>query len=95
MVNQHLLNFTRVLALSAAADDGIGRARNTHYQVLVLGGGVSGVMAARELWAAGIQDYLLVEARDELGGRLMSHTLDNGLTVELGANWIEGLHSGK
>lgn len=66
-----------------------------HHKVLILGGGVTGVLAARTLHNAGIDDYLIIEAREELGGRLKSTTLDNGLTVELGANWIEGIHSGE
>lgn len=66
-----------------------------HHKVLILGGGVTGVLAARTLHNAGVDDFLIIEARDELGGRLKSTTLDNGLTVELGANWIEGIHSGE
>lgn len=96
MSKQILLNLTRALGATVTANGAAGYydKSSTHYQVLILGGGLSGVMAARELQRAGIQDYLLVEARDELGGRLMSHTFDDGLTVELGANWIEGLHTG-
>ena len=47
---------------------------NTTTQVLILGGGVSGVIAARTLAKQGISDYLIVEALPELGGRMMSHT---------------------
>jgi hypothetical protein len=62
-------------------------------QVLILGGGVAGIIAARTLAAQGITDFLIVEARDELGGRMRSTTFgasDHQLTVELGANWIHG-----
>jgi len=44
------------------------------YSVLILGGGVSGIIAARQLSTAGINDFLIVEARDELGGRMQSTT---------------------
>jgi hypothetical protein len=37
-----------------------------------------------------MSDFLLVEARDQLGGRFMSRTLENRIILELGANWIEG-----
>jgi polyamine oxidase len=58
-------------------------------KVAVLGGGLSGTIAARTLAQAGMTDFLIVEARGELGGRLMSAEFA-GQIVELGANWIEG-----
>ncbi|KIY46147.1 amine oxidase [Fistulina hepatica ATCC 64428] len=58
-------------------------------QVVILGGGVAGVIAARTLHENGFEDYLLIEARGELGGRLQSADF-GGYTVELGANWIQG-----
>ena len=57
-------------------------------KVAILGGGLSGTMAARTL-AANISDFLIVEARHELGGRIMNMEFA-GEIVELGANWIEG-----
>lgn len=70
---------------------------NNHYSVLVLGGGVSGVIAARSLARENITNFLIVEARPELGGRLHSTTfgkLGNQRTVELGANWVQGTQTG-
>ena len=64
-----------------------------HHKVLILGGGVTGVIAARTLHQNGIDDFLIVEARHELGGRMMSHTFA-GKTIELGANWIQGTQTG-
>ncbi|KAK0207704.1 hypothetical protein IW262DRAFT_1418961 [Armillaria fumosa] len=57
--------------------------------VLVLGGGVAGIIAAKTLHEAGIDDIIIIEAQDELGGRMKSHHF-GGKTVELGANWIHG-----
>ncbi|KAI0270548.1 amine oxidase [Gloeopeniophorella convolvens] len=62
-------------------------------KVLILGGGVAGVLAARTLTREGISDFVIVEARDELGGRMHS-TRFAGHTVELGANWIQGTQTG-
>ena len=59
-----------------------------HHKVLILGGGVAGVIAARTLHQNGIDDFVIVEARHELGGRMMSHSF-GGKTIELGANWID------
>jgi polyamine oxidase len=58
-------------------------------KVAVLGGGISGVIAARTLSQAHIQDFLLIEAKNQLGGRLTS-TEFGGRCVELGASWIQG-----
>ena len=62
-------------------------------KVLILGGGVAGIIAARTLYENGIDDFVIIEARDELGGRLKS-TNFAGLTVELGANWVQGTQTG-
>ncbi|KAK0444694.1 amine oxidase [Armillaria borealis] len=57
--------------------------------VLILGGGVAGIIAAKTFHEAGIDDFIIIEAQDELGGRMKSHHF-GGKTVELGANWIHG-----
>ncbi|KAG6889866.1 hypothetical protein C0992_003762 [Termitomyces sp. T32_za158] len=64
-----------------------------HVDVLILGGGVSGVIAARTFHEQGIDNFLVIEARDELGGRLRSTTF-GGKIIELGANWIQGTQTG-
>ena len=66
-------------------------------QVLILGGGVAGILAARKLTEEGITDFVIVEARDVLGGRLRSTSFGapgRQLTVELGASWIQGAQEG-
>ena len=45
---------------------------NKDASVLILGGGVSGIIAARTLNENGITNFRIIEARDELGGRLRS-----------------------
>ncbi|KAH9921830.1 amine oxidase [Amylocystis lapponica] len=62
-------------------------------KVLILGGGVAGVAAARTLHDEGISNFVIVEARDELGGRMASRPFgasDRQYTVEVGANWVQG-----
>lgn len=64
-----------------------------HHKVLILGGGVTGIIAARTLHQNDINDFVIVEARHELGGRMMSYSF-GGKTIELGANWIQGTQTG-
>jgi monoamine oxidase len=56
-------------------------------QVIVVGAGVAGLVAARRLADRGI-DVLVLEARQRVGGRLWSHHMPNGEIVELGGEWI-------
>jgi polyamine oxidase len=66
-------------------------------KVLILGGGVTGVIAARTLHEKGIDDFLIVEARGELGGRMQNYEIGvpgEQYTIELGPNWIQGTQTG-
>src|SRR5713226_4634718 len=56
--------------------------------VMIIGAGVAGLTAARELSTAGAR-VLVLEARDRLGGRVMTHHAPEG-PVELGAEFVHG-----
>jgi monoamine oxidase len=56
-------------------------------RVAVVGAGLAGLAAAEELLRAG-HDVVVFEARDRVGGRVWSRTLDNGAVVEMGAEFI-------
>ena len=75
--------------LVTSTGSGNSVSESKHHKVLILGGGVTGVIAARTLHQNGIDDFLIVDALDELGGRMKSHMFA-GKTIELGANWIQG-----
>jgi monoamine oxidase len=53
----------------------------------VVGAGFAGLVAAEELRRAGAE-VVVLEARDRVGGRVWSRTLDNGAVVEMGAEFL-------
>lgn len=55
--------------------------------VVVVGAGLAGLTAARNLAAAG-SDVVVLEARDRVGGRTYERTLSNGVQVECGGQWV-------
>ncbi|BCR97478.1 uncharacterized protein AKAW2_30797A [Aspergillus luchuensis] len=57
--------------------------------VLILGAGVAGLTAAQTLLDNGVNDFIVLEARDESGGRLYSRDFA-GHKIEVGANWVHG-----
>lgn len=59
--------------------------------VIIVGAGMSGISAAKTLSDAGITNFLILEATNRIGGRIHK-TNFSGLSVELGANWVEGVN---
>ncbi len=55
--------------------------------VVVVGGGLAGLTAARDLTARGLS-AVVREARSRVGGRILNHTFPNGVVVELGGQWV-------
>src|SRR5215467_11407103 len=54
--------------------------------VLVVGAGLAGLTAARELTSAG-HSVLVLEARDRVGGRVVNEDIGDGKIVEMGGQW--------
>jgi polyamine oxidase len=59
-------------------------------KVIVIGAGVSGLAAAKELAAHGCHVTVL-EARDRIGGRIRTDRIHGANPIELGASWIHGV----
>jgi phytoene dehydrogenase-like protein len=57
-------------------------------EVIVIGAGIAGLAAARDLTIDGY-DVLVLEARNRIGGRIWT-SRDLGLPADLGASWIHG-----
>src|SRR5215472_9294212 len=54
--------------------------------VLVVGAGLAGLTAAREVSAAG-RSVLVLEARVRVGGRIVNHDIGDDKIVEMGGQW--------
>src|SRR3954470_10639416 len=55
--------------------------------VIVVGAGLAGLTAAREIQRAG-KTAIVLEARDRVGGRTLNHPIGDGKVVEVGGQWI-------
>ncbi len=81
---------------SDASDAGKGDAVSSEApprdrSVVIVGAGVAGLAAARELRANGFEDVLILEARDRIGGRIWTDTIGGNIPIDLGASWIHGV----
>ena len=61
--------------------------RTPEADVVVVGAGLAGLAAARELAAAGTS-VVVLEARERVGGRVLNADVGGGHVVEVGAQWI-------
>lgn len=56
--------------------------------VAIIGAGFSGLTSGRTLRAANQKSFLILEARDRVGGRTLNHEIGNGVISEGGGQWI-------
>lgn len=61
--------------------------RTVETDVVVVGAGLAGLSAARQLRAAGVE-VVVTEARDRPGGRTLNHDIGGGDVVEVGGQWV-------
>jgi monoamine oxidase len=72
---------------SASAVEAATKPAGRSADVVVVGAGLAGLTAARNIVKAG-RSVVVLEARDRVGGRVLNHALANGAYSELGAMFI-------
>ncbi|MEX2202080.1 MAG: NAD(P)/FAD-dependent oxidoreductase [Dongiaceae bacterium] len=63
------------------------RAQSTNPDVVIVGAGAAGLAAARALAEAGLT-FVLIEAKDRIGGRAFTDTTSFGLPFDHGCSWL-------
>ncbi|GAA4821089.1 flavin monoamine oxidase family protein [Algivirga pacifica] len=61
-------------------------------KTIIVGGGLTGLVTAYSLKKAGIEDFLILEAQDRLGGRVKTIFHEGHLPVEMGPTWVHHNH---
>lgn len=56
--------------------------------VVIVGAGLAGLTAARDLHVAGCESFLVLEARSRVGGRTLNYDAGRGYVSEVGGQWI-------
>ncbi|WP_150697509.1 flavin monoamine oxidase family protein [Pandoraea terrae] len=92
---RQLLRLAAVGAVSLAAGEvslaAGGAAKSADRDVLdvaIIGAGLAGLTAARDLKRAGCESFVVLEARNRVGGRTYNHDLGRGVISEGGGQWI-------
>lgn len=62
----------------------------TKCKVVIIGAGMAGLSAANYLIQNGYTDFKILEARNRIGGRIISINM-GAEKIQLGANWIHGI----
>ncbi|XP_068237570.1 spermine oxidase-like [Palaemon carinicauda] len=58
-------------------------------EIVIVGGGMAGLSAAKQLMKDNVKNFVLLEAQDYLGGRVKTHR-EGSILTEDGAEWIHG-----
>ena len=83
----HLDGTVETGLITSATANHSKRSRESHeYDVVIIGAGFAGLIAARELSLRG-RSVLIIEAKDRIGGRTFTSHIDQG-KYEIGGTWI-------
>lgn len=91
-VLQRIATASVAIAGSAVASEAASPAAKAEeagvLDVLIIGSGLAGLTAARDLERAGNRRFIVLEARDRVGGRTLNHRLRDGYISEAGGQWM-------
>jgi len=76
------------LASTARPPASSGEAPADSFDVVIIGGGLAGLTAARDLHRSGNRSFVVLEARNRVGGRTLNHQLRHGYISEAGGQWV-------
>lgn len=62
--------------------------REDVYDIAIIGAGHSGMSCAYELHKLGVRNFVVIEARDRVGGRTVTQDLGGGAWADGGGQWI-------
>lgn len=87
-------DFTKLLAMTSIAcaiahDTSHAVNKGKRRRVVVIGAGLSGLAAAREL-QRNAAEVIVLEARNRIGGRIHTSTRWKAMPLDMGASWIHG-----
>ncbi|KAI3864343.1 hypothetical protein MKX03_026916 [Papaver bracteatum] len=60
------------------------------HSVIIIGAGISGISAAKVLAENGVNDMVILEASDRIGGRIRKEDFGD-ISIEIGAGWVAGV----
>ena len=78
------------LLAASSICDAAGSCANPDADVIIVGAGMAGIAAASTLHNNSVSNFLILEARDAIGGRMRAVEF-GGIKIEAGANWIQGV----
>ena len=87
-----VVGVTALVVLVVVAPSLAQECTNLDADVIILGAGMAGISAGKVLSDNEIDNFLILEGGDDIGGRVKS-TQFGGVTVEIGANWIQGVYN--
>lgn len=65
-----------------------GHAPGEVLDIVIIGGGLSGLTSARDLQRAGCESFVVLEARGRVGGRTLNYDVGHGEVSDVGGQWI-------